>query len=132
MGASIASPSSEKSAISSKCPSISSRDIPAAKPPRKTLSRPDIEGLNPTPSANKVLTDPYTSIRPCEGGRIPATQRISDDLPAPLVPMTPRTCPYSTSRFTSSNARTTRVCFPPRPSAFTRAFSVGLRSIAVV
>ena len=33
IGASIASPSSEKSCISSKCSSISLRVIPAAKPP---------------------------------------------------------------------------------------------------
>ena len=58
IGASIASPSSENSAISSKWLAISSRDIPAANPPRNTLSRPDIAGLKPTPSASKVLTDP--------------------------------------------------------------------------
>ena len=34
IGASIASPSSENSAISSKWPAISSRDIPAASPPK--------------------------------------------------------------------------------------------------
>ena len=58
IGASIASPSSENSAISSKLPAISSRDIPAANPPRNTLSRPDIDGLKPTPRASKVLSDP--------------------------------------------------------------------------
>ena len=63
---------------------------------------------------------------------MPAIHLIKEDLPAPLVPITPKTWPYSTSRFTSSRARTTRVCFEPRPRALARAFKVGRLSIAVV
>ena len=106
--------------------------MPAANPPRNTLSRPDIDGLKPTPKASNVLTLPKTSMRPCEGGIIPAITRIIEDLPAPFVPITPKTWPYSTSRFTLSRARITRVCFDPRPKDLTRAFNVGLRSMAVV
>ena len=71
-------------------------------------------------------------MRPFVGGIIPAIVRIRDDLPAPFVPITPSTWPYVTSRFTLSRACTTRVCFVPRPNDFTRALSVGLRSMAVV
>ena len=63
---------------------------------------------------------------------IPAIVRMSEDLPAPFVPITPSTWPYATSKFTFSSACTTRVCFVPRPSAFARALRVGLRTIAVV
>ncbi|CAB4974966.1 unannotated protein [freshwater metagenome] len=86
-------------AISSVLLSISARDIPAAKPPKIILSRPDSAGLKPTPSANNVEIFPSTIIRPSVGGKMPAIDLIKVDLPAPFAPTIPTTLPCGISKF---------------------------------
>src|SRR3954451_3022318 len=109
----MTSSSSANSTISSYLPRMSSRLKPAASPPSTTLSRPDSLRLKPTPSASRVDTRPCTSMRPSVGGRMPAIDRISVDLPAPLAPTTPSTVPCGTSKETSLTARMRRLrCWP--------------------
>ena len=95
-----------KSAISSNRRSIAARERPAARPPSRMFSRPERLPLKPTPSASSVETRPCTTMRPLLGGRMPATARMSVDLPAPLAPTTPRTAPGMTSTETSFRAST--------------------------
>jgi hypothetical protein len=84
--------------------------------------------LKPTPSASSVLTRPCTSTRPEFGGRIPATVRMSVDLPAPLAPTTPSTWPSGTSKETFLSAWISRTTFSRRPSLSTVFLSVGADS----
>ena len=84
--------------------------------------------LKPTPSDSSVLTRPSTSIRPRVGGRMPATLRISVDLPAPLAPTTPSTLPCGTVNETSLSASTSRITRSRRPSRSSVLLSVGARS----
>src|SRR4051794_4444036 len=131
IGRSMKSPSSANSAISSYLARRSSRRRPAASPPRTTLSRPVSSALKPTPSASSVLTRPWTSTRPRVGGRMPATVRMSVDLPAPLAPMMPSTLPCGTSSDTSSTALISRTTRSRRPTRTSVLRSVGRRSSAV-
>src|SRR5215216_2071018 len=125
---SMNSPSSANLTISSYFSSSFSRCSPAARPPSRTLSRPDRFLLKPTPSASSVLTRPYTSIRPDVGGRIPAIVRTSVDLPAPFAPTIPSTVPCGIENETSLTASTSRTTFSPRPRLEIIPRSVGRRS----
>src|SRR5215218_5539845 len=125
---SMNSPSSANLTISSYFSSSFSRSSPAARPPSRTLSRPDRFLLKPTPSASSVLTRPYTSIRPDVGGRIPAIVRTSVDLPAPLAPTIPSTVPCGIENETFFTASTSCTTFSPRPRLRTMPRSVGRRS----
>src|SRR5215218_590182 len=125
---SMNSPSSANLTISSYFSSSFSRCSPAARPPSRTLSRPDRFLLKPTPSASSVLTRPYTSIRPDVGGRIPAIVRTSVDLPAPFPPTMPSTVPCGIQNETPFTASTSRITFSPRPRMVTKLRSVGRRS----
>ena len=89
--------------------SISALLIPAANPPKIMLSRPDNALLKPTPRANKVEILPLTVIFPVDGGKIPAIDRISVDLPAPFAPTIPTTEPCGISRFKCLTASTVLV-----------------------
>ena len=73
-----------------------------------TFSRPVSAELKPTPSASNVETLPSISMRPFVGARMPATARMSVDLPAPLAPMTPVHWPLGTLKVTPRTARTSR------------------------
>ena len=75
-----------------------------------------------------MLTRPWTSTRPWFGGRIPATVRISVDLPAPLAPTTPSTWPCGTSKETSRSASISRTTRSRRPSRSTVLLNVGAES----
>ena len=95
--------------MASAWPSISALLIPAARPPKIILSRPDNALLKPTPNANKVEIRPLTVICPDVGGKIPAIERISVDLPAPFAPTIPRTEPCGISRLKFFTASTVLV-----------------------
>src|SRR5690606_27227825 len=125
---SMKSPSSVHSATSSACSSTSLRERPAASPPRMMFSRPVRFLLKPTPRASRVLARPHTSIRPEDGGRIPAIARIRVDLPAPLAPMMPIAVPVRTSKLTCLSALTSFTARWPRPNRTSAWRSVGLRS----
>ena len=75
-----------------------------------------------------MLTRPWTSTRPVVGGRMPATVRMSVDLPAPLAPTTPITLPCGTSNETFRSASISRMIRSRRPSRSSVLLSVGLRS----
>jgi len=125
MGMSMKSSSSAKATISSYFSRSSSRLRPAARPPRTTFWRPVSLRLNPTPSASSVLTRPSTSTRPRVGGRIPATVRMSVDLPAPLTPTVPSTVPWGTSNETFLSAWISRTMRSRRPSRMSELRRVG-------
>src|SRR3954464_14497600 len=136
IGISMKSSRPAKSAISSYRSRTSSRVRPAARPPSITFSRPVRLALNPTPSASSVLTRPLTSISPLVGGRMPASARMSVDLPAPFAPTMPMTVPCVTSKLIPRSALTSRMpwfCSPPpraiRMSRWRMVFA--LRSTAV-
>jgi hypothetical protein len=128
MGMSMNSSSSDHSTISSYFSVSSPRVRPAASPPSTTFSRPVSRLLKPTPRASSVLTRPLTSTRPSVGGRIPATVRISVDLPAPLAPTTPMTLPWGTSNETCLSAFTSRITRSRRPNRSTVDLNVGRAS----
>src|SRR5215212_7389860 len=125
---SMKSSSSAKSTISSYFSASSARVSPAASPPRTTFWRPVSLRLKPTPSDSSVLTRPLTSTRPTVGGRMPATVRMSVDLPAPLAPTTPMTLPCGTSNDTFLSAWISRMTRSRRPSRSSVLLSVGARS----
>src|SRR3954447_4418418 len=122
---SMNSSSSANSTISSYFSARCSRVSPAARPPSTTFSRPVSVRLKPTPSANRVLTRPCTSMRPEVGGRMPAIVRTSVDLPAPFAPTTPRTLPCSTLNETFWTASISRTMRSRRPRRLTVSVSVG-------
>ena len=98
-----------------------------------TFSRPVRFVLKPTPSASSVLTRPLTSISPLVGGRMPASARMSVDLPAPLAPTMPMTVPWVTSKLTPRSACTSRMLgSPPPPMRITRCRSVWARRSSAV
>ena len=107
--------------------------MPAAKPPKIILSRPERDGLNPTPSANKVDIFPSTVIRPVVGGRIPAIERIKVDLPAPFAPTMPTTEPCGISNERLLIAFTVLVLtFWPLLARITAFFSVFFDSTLIL
>ncbi len=59
---------------------------------------------------------------------MPATVRISVDLPAPLAPTTPITLPCGTVKDTFFSAGISRITRSRRPSRSSMLLSVGLRS----
>ncbi len=125
---SMKSSSSAKATISSYFSRSCARVRPAARPPSTTFSRPLSLRLKPTPSDSSVLTRPWTSTRPVVGGRMPATVRMSVDLPAPFAPTTPSTFPCGTSNDTFFSASISRMIRSRRPSLRSVLLSVGLRS----
>src|SRR5919112_564366 len=129
---SMNSSSSANSTISSYFSCNCWRSRPAASPPKITFSRPLSCLLKPTPSASSVLTLPWTSIRPSDGGRMPAIVRTSVDLPAPFAPTIPSTVPCGIWNETSLTASTSRTTFSPRPRLRTIPRSVGRRSNVVL
>src|ERR671930_1103565 len=122
---SMNSSSSANSTISSYFAASSARVRPAASPPSTTFWRPVSLRLKPTPSESSVLTRPLTSTRPLVGGRMPATVRISVDLPAPLAPTTPITLPCGTSKETLRSAGISRMIRWRRPRRSSVLRSVG-------
>jgi hypothetical protein len=125
---SMNSSSSANSTISSYFSRSSARVNPAASPPSTTFSRPVSRRLKPTPSDSSVLTRPLTSTRPELGGRMPATVRMSVDLPAPLAPTTPSTLPCCTLNDTPFKASISRITRCRRPRRISVLLSVGARS----
>ena len=100
------------------------------------LSRPESAGLKPTPRARSVEIFPLTVMRPSVGGKIPAIERISVDLPAPFAPTIPRTDPCGISRFICFTASTVRMrTFSPllaRIIAFFKVFFVSTLILYVI
>jgi hypothetical protein len=62
---------------------------------------------------------------------MPATVRMSVDLPAPLAPTTPSTLPWATLNDTSSSAWISRTVRSRRPNRRIELRSVGRESSAV-
>ena len=62
---------------------------------------------------------------------MPATARISVDLPAPLAPMMPMVVPWLTSKETFWTALTSRTARSPRPNRTIALLNVGTRSNVV-
>ena len=104
-GASMKSPSSAKSTISSNRRSTSRRDMPSITPLMNTFSRPLISGWKPAPSSMRAETRPRTSTWPRVGRVMPAISFSRVLFPEPLRPMMPQVAPASTASDTSSSAR---------------------------
>src|SRR5580692_10400971 len=78
----------------------------------------------PRPAASRVVRmctgSPSKKICPWSAWCTPAMQRVSTDLPAPLSPQSPVTCPAGRSRFTWYSA-----CTGPKCLSIPRSFNSG-------